>query len=438
MCTVNLVMKNDMLNKPILHHIYFSALILRYSDSTKKKGNWAFNVYFDWKVQRNLKALKDPSMKHIGDITEMSKEDMAYALKRFILEVRKKTGEYYPSDTLYDLFVSLQIYLHMAGRMIKFFDDVDFQEVVYVLDNQMKYLASQGYTAPREKAQTIEVDDEEKMWQEGVLGDSNPKQLVDTLLYSFGVHFALRAVKEHKSLRVGARSQFAIRYDREVNCEYLEYTEDSSKNNQGGLKHRRVQKKVSRAYPNKIHPERCVLRLYRKYLSLRPTDPKCSQDFYLRPLANPREDCWYMVQPIGIHKISTIVNRLARQIGIEGKVTNHLCRATCASRIYQGDCDEQLVMEKTGHHSNAVRSYKRTSNKQLREVSNLLYGEDKQDVPPPKKSRCETVSKPVDNVTVERCEAAPNDDSKVDQKTQLVPTAGTSKFSFNFTINVNK
>lgn len=135
----------------------------RYSDVSKKKANWAFNVYFDWKVQRNLRAIKDHSLQHIGDITDMPKEDMMYALKRFILEVQKKTGEYYPSDTLYDLFVSLQMYLHMSGRIVKFFDDPDFEEVLHILDNQMKFLAKEGYTAPREKAQNIEMDDEERM-----------------------------------------------------------------------------------------------------------------------------------------------------------------------------------------------------------------------------------------------------------------------------------
>lgn len=424
-----------MFNKRFSHHIPLFCLF-RYSDSSKKKAQWAFRVFFNWKVQRNLQGVNDPELRHIGDITEISLPDVTYALKRFILEVRKKDGEYYPSDTLYDLIVSLQMYLHMAGRMVKFFDDPQFQEVTHVSDNQMKFLASQGYTAPREKAQSIEVDDEEKMWTEGVLGDSNPKQLVDTLLYSFGVHFALRAVKEHKSLRVGPRSQFALKFDRQLGLEYLEYTEDSSKNNQGGLRHRRVQKKISRAYANKVNPDRCLIRLYRKYMSLRPKDDRCPQDFYLWPLANPRKDCWYMVQAMGIHKISTILNGLAKQIGIQGKVTNHSCCATCASRIYQGDCDEQLVMEKTGHRSNAVRSYKRTSNRQLKEVSNLLYGQDKQDCSPvAKKVKAETVSKPPSESLVLKGDSACN----VDEQQQVVNTNGTgAKISFNFTINVNK
>ena len=43
-------------------------------------------------------------------------------------------------------------------------------------------------------------------------------------------------------------------------------------------------------------------------------------------------------------------------------------------RLYQEDIDEQLIMERTGHRSNAVRLYKRTSNGQMRDVSNILYG----------------------------------------------------------------
>ena len=47
-------------------------------------------------------------------------------------------------------------------------------------------------------------------------------------------------------------------------------------------------------------------------------------------------------------------------------------------------------MEHTGHHSNAVRSYKRTSNGQMRDVSNILYGQGKPQDPelPPSKRSC--------------------------------------------------
>jgi hypothetical protein len=62
--------------------------------------------------------------------------------------------------------------------------------------------------------------------------------------------------------------------------------EDTSKENQGGLKHRKVQKKSVQAYGNIQHPDRCIVKLYEKYISKCPGSDKCDA-FYLRPLNFP-------------------------------------------------------------------------------------------------------------------------------------------------------
>ena len=76
----------------------------------------------------------------------------------------------------------------------------------------------------------------------GVLGDTTPQKLVDTILYMFGVHFALRAGTEHRNLR-HINSQIFLHKDSN-GAKYLCYTEDVSKNCQGGLKHRKINTKM--------------------------------------------------------------------------------------------------------------------------------------------------------------------------------------------------
>lgn len=61
------------------------------------------------------------------------------------------------------------------------------------------------------------------MWQAGILRDDTPEKLVNTLLYLIGIHFALHACDEHKSLKVGAFSQLKIKVNPETNLRYLEY-----------------------------------------------------------------------------------------------------------------------------------------------------------------------------------------------------------------------
>ena len=58
---------------------------------------------------------------------------------------------------------------------------------------------------------------------------------------------------------------------------------------------------------------------------------------------------------------------------ISGYKTNHSLRVTTASRLFQNGVPEQLIMERTGHRSTSgVRVYKRTSNDQKRELSDIL------------------------------------------------------------------
>ena len=101
------------------------------------------------------------------------------------------------------------------------------------------------------------------------------------------------------------------------------YKEDVSKTCQGGLKHRKIVPKIVHAYENVFQPEQCIVKLYKKYMSLRPADIK-NTDLYLYPLASPQSQsyCWYSCQPIGRNTLSNIVSGIAKHEGIEGKVTN--------------------------------------------------------------------------------------------------------------------
>ncbi len=97
--------------------------------------------------------------------------------------------------------------------------------------------------------------------------------------------------------------------------------------------------------------------------------------FYLRPLACFNADgIGFSCQPLGIHKIENAVKDLCLQAGISGRHSNHSLRATSASRLYDAGIDEQLIQERTGHRSNAVRGYKRTSSKLQKKVTDTLCG----------------------------------------------------------------
>lgn len=96
--------------------------------------------------------------------------------------------------------------------------------------------------------------------------------------------------------------------------------------------------------------------------------------FYLRSLTKPTECQWFADVRVGINSISKVVKNLCGKAGIPGFFTNHSLRATAATRMYEADLPEQLICEKTGHRSDAVRSYKRTSVAQEQIASDVVQG----------------------------------------------------------------
>jgi len=147
-------------------------------------------------------------------------------------------------------------------------DDVNFAGLRNILDAKMKNLSKKGLGTGRKQAEIITEDQENCMWKTGILGTNTPQKLLDTLLFQLGLHFALRAGQEHRNLRCGPLSQIKVKVDTEGR-KYLEYQEDVSKTNPGGIFHRKVTPKITRAYGNTASPEKCPVRIYEQYINLR-------------------------------------------------------------------------------------------------------------------------------------------------------------------------
>ena len=210
----------------------------------------------------------------------------------------------------------------------------------------------------RKKAEPLLLEEEELFWRKGLLGDGNPQALVDTMVVTNGIYFALCSGirSEHRQLQSDPCQIKLV--ERTRHWSFLEYTEEISKNRPGGLKGRKIKHKVVHHYDNPENPERCFVRLFKLYQQLQPPDrPKNA--FYFKPLKNPTTNTWFSAKPIGHNTLEKTVARLCSAAGIQGFRTNHSLRATAATRLYQAGDDEQLIMETTGYQSlEGVHSYK--------------------------------------------------------------------------------
>ena len=157
------------------------------------------------------------------------------------------------------------------------------------------------------------------------------------------------------------RGQYFIRYHEEAGV----------KTNKGGLKHRKVEPKTVDLYAIE-QTDRCPVRLLLTYLSKLSRD-RSTQALYLQPHRKFTPDSWYLDRPVGANKLRETVKDMCDKAGFPGFFSNHSLRSTFATKLYRGKFDEQLIQEITGHRSLAVRSYKRTSDLQKKEVSNCLF-----------------------------------------------------------------
>ena len=264
----------------------------------------------------------------------------------------------------------------MKGLYWKLLNEQRFSQVKFTLDNLMKLRTSQGIGTTVKQAQVLTNFDEQLLWNLGLLGDSNPTVLLNTVIFLIGKGCALRAGKEHRALRAPPfESQFSFVHDNNGES-VIRYREDIGlKTNKGGLKHRRVQPKVVDIY--RIGDEsRCPVRLITKYLSMLPEDRTCKA-FYLQARTKFRPGYWYFNKPVGENKLRETIKELCATAGLPGFYSNHSLRSTSATTMYQGDIDEQIIQEITGHRSLAVRSYKRTCDSQRKKASNCIFGTQK-------------------------------------------------------------
>ena len=140
---------------------------------------------------------------------------------------------------------------------------------------------------------------------------------------------------------------------------FLQYSEDiGTKTNKGGLKHRKIEAKTVDLYAT-VNADRCPLCAIMKYLSVLPKYTTCNA-FYLQPQKKYFGRAWYINRPAGINRLCTAIGEMCQAAGLPGHYTNHSLCAMMATKLYQNNIDEQMIMEITGHCSLAIRSYKRT------------------------------------------------------------------------------
>ncbi|XP_063436319.1 uncharacterized protein LOC134717755 [Mytilus trossulus] len=245
-----------------------------------------------------------------------------------------------------------------------FLDEKDLRFVTFrrVLDSRMKELLSKGFRTKVKRADPLSLQDEENLWQKGVFGMTNSVSLQHTAFFYACKLFGLRGRDEHRNLDC---SQLEIGTDQ--TGKYVRFIGRSTKTFKGGLSHLSLDNKDIKHYSEE--GPRCIATHFQKYLEALGNDGI----FYRKPRkGNSEQTIRYGKQAVGINKLDLFMKEICQKGGIQGNFSNHSGKRTCATQLYQAGIEEQEIKGRTGHRSNAVRTYKTSNETIQKKVSNVL------------------------------------------------------------------
>ncbi len=348
-----------------------------FAQNTEKKMLWAITLYREWWYRRCSQPACPPQIRwsNIEKPQTLHLTNFQNALCCFVNKVRRKDQKEFLGETLKQIVIMLQLYLEKQGFNYKLIDDLLMSKFRNTLDNLMKKHAAQGL-GHRDSSLSIDLEDEDSLWEKNVLGNSDPDQLRDTVFFLLGINFALCGGEEHKNLRApGHNPQLTLGKDR-AHERFLQYREDvKGKTHQGGLSSK-IKPRTLKVYGSS-NPSRNVINLFAQYTRLLPNE---SKNLSLYKYALPASRCsvsqWYSDRPIGVNQLKKVVKNIMTKGGLEGKYTNHSLWATCATRMFEAGVDKQLIKTFTGHKSDCVRDYKRVSETLLRKASSTVSSPD--------------------------------------------------------------
>ena len=338
-------------------------------ENTKGSTNWALKNFNLWLKSRNDANPENPVPEDI--LTSSDPDLLNHHLSQFVVETRKANGEHYPPSTLHQLLCGLLRHMREVNPCCSnFLNKIDarFRPIQRTMDAYFHNLHSQGLGRIKH-AEIITPEEEEQLWESGIMNSTTPKGLQNAVFHLVGKAFCLRGGAEQRNLKL---SQFERCDDSYV------YHENTSKNRNGSFKQLHVKKKVVPIYSCPQAGDRCPVYLLDKYISKLPEEAKEKDLFYVRPLESMAESAdthsvWYSAVPIGKHTLQQKFSKMCQAAGIVGHKTNHSLRATAASEMFAQQVPEKLIQERTGHRSlEALRTYERSNEEQHRAVSSVL------------------------------------------------------------------
>lgn len=296
--------------------------------NTDRSTKWALKVFKLWCKERNQRFPEDAVPGDFFATTDPSVINKH--LSRFAVETRKTDGSKYRPATIHQLLCGVLRHMREVNPgCINFLNKKDpcFKQLQGTLDVLFHQLHSEGLGTKIKSADVFTQEDEQKLWNSGVLSLDTPKSLQNAAFFTVGKMFCLCGGVEHRALKLS-------QLKRMDNPDRYIYYENVSKNHNGSFKQLHVKSKVVPLFACPEAGDRCTVRILDSYISKLPQDAITQDLFYVRPLeivpTNPSSP-WYSSVAVGKNTLNQKAKIMCSLAEIAGMKTNHSLRATGAT-----------------------------------------------------------------------------------------------------------
>ncbi len=255
------------------------------------------------------------------DFKDIPKSTMDQLIGSYIMDFRNlKTGEDVEPETLSVAFRILNTYLQRNGCDYDIMDDDDFSLSRDVLEGRRKELFEKGKGRRQNRPQHLTEDHENALFSSGEMGMEGPRPLINMMWYCYVKCLGFSRACERPSHLTWGDLQL---HEGGEQGQYIEWNDRLIKS-----KSEVSTNFVTKVFADTDNPSRCFLQAYRLYRSKRPSEmlhPDCPFFLQVRPKVDSDTPVWYKSQSHGINHLTNLMNKMAKNLGWEGKFTAKSC-----------------------------------------------------------------------------------------------------------------
>ncbi|XP_048253243.1 uncharacterized protein LOC125381091 [Haliotis rufescens] len=191
----------------------------------------------------------------------------------------------------------------------------------------------------------------------------------------------MRGVQEHHDMKLG---DLKVKQDGNSD-DYVAFCERSTKT-RGGADPNNIRQVEPKMWATKENPERCPVRMFKKYTELRPTHyMKETDPFYISTCTDMNKSKkWFRGQPVGINKLGSFMKSMAKAAGLTDggpqakRLTNHSARKYVVQKLCDAGVPSNQVMQISGHKNvQSLNDYSSLNSNQHRTISKIIGGQTK-------------------------------------------------------------